>query len=660
MSAVRRWYILLVCAVSLQSVAWAAIALLRNLLTVGREVPATTIALQVAIVVIGLPLYLVHWLWAQRLAMQIPGERASAVRRLYLYGTLAGLLAPFIANTFDIVWELSWLALGGATEYTYSSTPVVVHDLSAIVVLALLWSYHYRVTSADARAFPESGNTATVRRLYILGFAAAGVAMTTLAIIHLLRWIMFNLGTGDAIAGGDPSGLSGEVARLIVGLPLWLVFWRRAQRLFAGASQEERESALRKLCLYLAVFVASLTVVTNVAFMLAGLFRRLLALPPRGDIRVPLPIVIGVCVVWAYHAYVLRGDAAVAGASPRQAAVRRLYLYLVAGVGLAAFLVGLSGDISVLIRSMSARSFGGALAEQLASFSAALIAGLPVWLLPWRQAQILAVSLTPAAGEERRSVVRKIFLYSFLFVATMAVLSGAVYIVWQLLTIALGERPAPGLSSNLAQAIAFSLIGVGVWLYHGSALRADGRLAKRGRVERLSSTRVTVLDAGDGRFGRAVLDGLRRDLPGLALDPIGLTDPAARAMGIERPVGDQQKPVARRLAEAGLIVGPWDMVVAGRVGGSVTAEIAEAVAGSPGRKLLAPTRIEGWEWAGVDRWDAEALARQTVLAITQIALGEDVRPVRPLTAGAIIGIIVGVLFLLILLAFPVLYYFGGL
>jgi uncharacterized protein YqgC (DUF456 family) len=61
---------------------------------------------------------------------------------------------------------------------------------------------------------------------------------------------------------------------------------------------------------------------------------------------------------------------------------------------------------------------------------------------------------------------------------------------------------------------------------------------------------------------------------------------------------------------------------------------------------------------GVDRWSTEALIRQTVEAVKQIAAGEEVKPSRSLSAGAIIGIIIGVFFLLILLAIPVLFFFA--
>jgi hypothetical protein len=74
--------------------------------------------------------------------------------------------------------------------------------------------------------------------------------------------------------------------------------------------------------------------------------------------------------------------------------------------------------------------------------------------------------------------------------------------------------------------------------------------------------------------------------------------------------------------------------------------------------LLIPLRAEGWDWAGVDWWDSEALVRQTVRAVKQIVEGEEIKPIRPLSAIAIIGTIIGVLFLLSLLV-SVLNFFGN-
>jgi tetrahydromethanopterin S-methyltransferase subunit F len=48
---------------------------------------------------------------------------------------------------------------------------------------------------------------------------------------------------------------------------------------------------------------------------------------------------------------------------------------------------------------------------------------------------------------------------------------------------------------------------------------------------------------------------------------------------------------------------------------------------------------------------------QAVHAVRQLAAGEAIKPARPLSAGAIIGIVLGVLFLLILIVVPMLNYF---
>jgi hypothetical protein len=653
MSTVRRWYIYLVSAISLQAVTWAIIVLLRNLLISRLNPPPTLIAFPIAVILVGLPIFLAHWLWGQRLAGKVVEEQEATLRRLYLYGTMAAFLGPFAANAFDLIGTL--LRAESTLDrrpYRLTSGDAIVYHLLALLVLGVLWFYHQRIVAGDSKAVPETGGAATVRRLYVLGFSAAGLTVTTLAMIHLLRWIMLQFG-GNVVKGSSLDvGLTTEITRLIIGVPSWLIFWRWAQQLFDGPSEEERESALRKLYLYGAVFIGALGAVANATAILASVFRRVLGLPPEGDIRFPLPIIIAMGMLWAYHAFVLRDDAEKTREAPRQAGVRRLYLYLIAAVGLSALLVGLSGDISVVIRSLD-KGFGTELREQLAWFTAAIIAGLPVWILPWRQVQDRAVEFGPAGTDARRSMVRKIYVYFFLFVATMTVLSSAVFIVFKVLSWFLG-LDAPTLS-ELGHSIAFSMIAVGVWLYHGFALRSDHKLSSQEQVRQLEGLRVAVVDISDGHFGRAVVQALKQEMPDLDLEPIVLTQPSTEDL-VGETEGDDEK--IATLAQAGLIVGPWMIAVPGGAEGTVTPAIAQAVLDSPALKLLAPIWAEGWDWAGVDRWDAEALVRQTVSAVKQIAAGEEVKPARPLGAGAIIAIIIGGLFLLILLTIPLLRFFA--
>jgi hypothetical protein len=285
----------------------------------------------------------------------------------------------------------------------------------------------------------------------------------------------------------------------------------------------------------------------------------------------------------------------------------------------------------VIIRFFD-EGFGTQLREQLAWSTAAIIVGLPVWILPWRQVQARAVERGSTGVEARGSTVRKIYLYLFLFAATMTVLSSAVYILFKILSWMLGAD-APTLS-ELGHAIALSVIAVGVWLYHGFVLRGDYRLSGQAQAVRMEDLRLAVVDVGEGQFGRAVVEALKRETPGLDLEPIVLGQ-----------LADGE--VSARLTRAGLIVGPWSVAVVGGAEGAVSATVAQAVTSSPAQKLLVPSRVTGWDWAGVERWSAEVLVRQTVRAIGQIAAGEEVRPARPLSIGSVAGIVVGVLFLLI-------------
>ena len=650
MNSARRWYIYLVCAISLQAVTWAVIALLRNMLAGGGG-GITAIAFQIATIIITLPLFLVHWLWAQRLADRDIEEREASLRGIYHYGMMASFLGPVIANAYSLISLLLWLATGkpgfdpSSYEYTdFAPVEWIIYDLIAISVCALLWFYQKRVVAEDVKTSTESDGFATMRRLYMFVFSAWGIIMTTTAVIHIIRWIMFQFGRSSISLGNEVEYLTDEITRLIVGVPLWLIFWRGAQNLFSGPSESERESALRKFYLYTTIFVAVLTAVTNATGVLAGLFRRMLSLPSQGDIRTPLPIILGMALLWVYHVFVLKDDASVSAESEKQGGVRRLYSYLIAGIGLAAFLIGLSGDLSVLIRSFS-QSFGESMKESLAWFTAALIAGLPVWLIPWRQAQNEAVALTPDGIEGRRSVVRKIYLYFYLFLATMTVLSGAVYILYRFLSLALGARGEGNLASGIAQAIAYSLVGVGVWLYHGSALRGDGISSRRELAQRLKDVRVAVVDAGEAGFGQALFGRLQQEEPDLNFDLVTLS----------AKDDESKQTIISKLGGAGVIVGPWSIAVEG---GTVDVAITQAVVNSPARKILVPIHVDGWDWAGIDAWNMDGLMQQTVRAVKQWAGGEEIKAVRPMTIGEIIGTAIGVLILLLLLAIPLVAYFA--
>jgi hypothetical protein len=651
----RRIYIYVVSAISLNAVAWAIISLLRNLLISKLKPDVTSLAFQTAVILIGLPVFLVHWFWAQRLCRRDEEERGAVLRKIYFYGIQAAFLIPIIDSTLAVLSTLFLLPTHRISRMFYpklSSGETILYYLIAVIVLGALWYYQQLVKNEDVKITPEAGESAAVRRLFIFSFSAAGLSMTTLAFINLIRWIMFELGgrTETLIFGGGDSIY--DIARLVVGIPLWLVFWTWAGRLFIGPEVEERESILRKFYLYLVILLSVLASVTSITYILEGLFRRLLnvtsADASSGDIRLPISIIIGTGIVWAYHAYVLREDTKKVEDIPRQQAIKRIYFYLVAGIGLAAFLSGVSGDLSVLIRSLDQGAFIMDFKRQLTWFLSVTIAGLPVWILPWRQVQEQTLLSGLEGVRERQSVVRKTYLYFFIFIATLTVLSSVIFIVFKILSMVLGE-PSPTIS-ELGQPLAYSLIAVGVLLYHGSLLREDQRRLKADQTVQYKDFQITVVDLIDRDLTQSFIDRLKTEIPGALLSIITLDQE-----GGDTEVEVEKQGLLEKINNAKVIVGPWMMTVSGWGDGLVSDDIAQAIMKSPARKILIPLRADRWEWAGVEHLKKDILIRQIVRAVRQALGGEEVKLVKPLGAGAIIGIVIAAILILSLLSIPLIY-----
>ncbi len=625
MSNARRWYVYLTSAITLHSATWAIIALLRNLMIFG--IQRSAVAFQVAVLIIGLPVFLFHWLWGQRLAEKEKAERGNTVRRLYLYGMMAGLLAPIATNIYDLIRRL-FKEINPLQSRAYerlSQGDAILYHVIALVILSLIWFYLQSVTKEDSKIVPETGSSATVRRLYVLCFSATGLTMVTLGVIHLIRWVMLQFGNQVVVGSGLNLGLTNEITRLLVGVPLWIIFWRWAQRLYEG-SDEERDSALRKFYLYSAVFVGAMDVIGWGTTIIAETLGKWIgAGPSSGDIRTPLPIIIGGGLLWAFHAFVLRDDANYEE-NTRQAGVRRLYNYLIAAIGFSALLLGLVGIVTILIQSIDDR-------DLLAYSISGIIVGLPVWLIPWRQLQAQAAEAGPKGDDARESTARKIYLYFFIFMATATALSCAVYIVYRLIDMMLGGKP-PTLNV-LAESIALIVISAAVWVYHGSILRGERETSEEARQEKLQAMRAVLLCLKEDTFEKALLGAVREEVPDLNLALLDVNDAK----------------LAETLADTDLILGSWVLAISGGADGKLATKVAKAVTASSAHKLLLPTWHTNWDWAGVTAWQEEKLVQQTVYALKQLLDGKSIKIFRPVGAGTIIlSVVGGIIILLILLA----------
>ncbi|MFN8474614.1 MAG: DUF5671 domain-containing protein [Anaerolineae bacterium] len=640
MSTVRRWYIYLVSAISLVAVGLAVSQLLGHMLSSQTIVALEATALQLAVIVIGLPIYLAHWLWAQRLAGRDSEEQGAALRWLYLYGLLAWSLGAAIVAVWSVV-EVAVGALGARGSFFERTDPVglALDWTPAILVWGALWLYHHRLITANRVKAGATEWADPLRRLYVYTYSAAGLAMTVTAVLALLARLIDSVTpTVSGIAIGFPVE---DVTTLIVGLPVWLAFWLWAQRLFTTPDEEERHSTIRKFYLYAVIFAAVVMAVGTATLLLGYSLQRALGVPTESQsLGQWLAMIIAGLTIWAYHAVTLRQDERIAGAVPQEAAIRRVYLYLVAAIGLTTLLIGLAGDLSVLIRSLAGPGLIQDLRAQLAWFTAAVVAGLPVWLLAWWPAQSAAVASGAAGMAERRSVTRKIYLYLFLFAATMTILSSAVFLVSRVVYWALSGHVSGNPPSEVGHAIAFTIIAAAVWLYHGALLRRDGRALKADEAARLHGIRVAILDGENGSFGTSIVEALQNRMPGLTLEPMGLTPAAARALGgeLDTPHGLEM------LAQSHIVVAPWSLLIPGEG----KEKVAAAIAASPARKLLIPVACDGWLLAGVSAVRPDELINDAADDVGRLAVGEAAQPRRVSVARMALTAVAGLIGLFIL------------
>jgi hypothetical protein len=264
-----------------------------------------------------------------------------------------------------------------------------------------------------------------------------------------------------------------------------------------------------------------------------------------------------------------------------------------------------------------------------------VIVATPVWLVPWRAMQHLATtpaSVTEGSADERRSTVRKVYLYFFVFIASLTVFGSVGWFVFQILTFVLGADLDDDFLTQVLNALVISLLAVGVWLYHWWAIRRDGQLEQQEQRQRLAQITVVVIDGEQGELGRSLIREMKAELPGIQLKPVGITAQATEAMA-------GQAFSTSLLDQANYLVGSWQSLTG--------SEVAPAAASSPALKFVVPLADRDWIWTGIRARSTEYYARQAVQGIKQAIDGEEISFGLDWDLGTIAAIVLGILVFLI-------------
>jgi len=529
MKTIRRLYFYAVALISIEVVVWGTINLLRSIFTANKIVDsASTLAQALSLILVGVPIFLVHWMWAQRVSAKDDEEKTATIRAIFFYGILLGTLIPAVQNllalidrTFLVTANLytSRAILGGSQTWS--------DNLIAIVVNLLIAAYFWNILKDEWRTLPETENFAEIRRLYRFIWMLYGLLLAIFGAQQALDYA-FTLSAESVLGAIGRETVVNAIALMVVGAPIWFFSWRILQNVLPDTA--ERESYLRLGILYL----LSLGGVSVVLTAGGNLIYRLLmqALGEGGNfsefmqnIGGPISIGLPFAVIWAYYGKWLNQQFAFDEDVPRRAGKQRLYFYILSFLGLAATFFAIASLFSVVIDLIFTRSYlsSSGFASALSTALAALIAGLPLWLLTWRPMQAEALTEDSVGDHARRSVIRKTYLYLVLFASVIGGMISGGTLIFTLINSALGGDTGDIAKSALNSLQVFALFVV-LLLYHLSALRRDGAARADALEAKQESFKLVVLDDGDGKFGESVRVAFAKRAPKVPVTVVNIKD----------------------------------------------------------------------------------------------------------------------------------------
>lgn len=217
----------------------------------------------------------------QSLADQHEDEARSGTRRLYLYvAVVAGAFATLVPLA-AVLRELLLLLLGGSGGSLNTLLDQMIDPISVIPAGLAVWVWHWRRLRADELRYGESGEGATVRRIYFYAVAATGLVLTWLGLIGVVQVLLDRLFTVDFAKFSElwREPLATGLSLLLVGAPVWALHWQAVQRVARQSTNDgaiERGSLPRRIYLYGVVLAGALLILFSLAQVAYRVFLYLL------------------------------------------------------------------------------------------------------------------------------------------------------------------------------------------------------------------------------------------------------------------------------------------------------------------------------------------------------------------------------------------------
>jgi len=447
-------------------------------------------SLAIALLLVAVPVWYLHYRAADAAARRSLRERGAALRSAYLqivvlvtallvfgYGQrvlhliLQAVLVGDVPQLFPL--EPSWEARAAG------AFAMVLAAAGALV-------FHLRLAAADRASGAVTGRAAEVGFFVRYALAVVGLLFFGFSLASTLAGVWERLlfpfpdpvlpPRVPVLLAPRPSretsllfDLANAIPQVVAGLALWLAAWLPAQRSVLRA-EGERTSLARRLAIYFVIAVSAFIVLFGLTTVVAALLAR--ALGERiadadlgRQLGSPMFFAIVFAAAWWYHRRVVEGEATRETEAGRAAGIRRAYYYLIAAIGLAMAAIGAAGAVGAI-----GSGWLGLMnhdAREMATWIALVLTGGPAWAFHWRTQQ------KRLDDDERRALQRRVYLYLAILGSVAAVLVFGSALLFNLLKGVLAFHFDLALWHDLWHFSVDTAVGAVALAWHFRLVRAD-------------------------------------------------------------------------------------------------------------------------------------------------------------------------------------------
>ena len=259
--------------------------------------------------------------WAVQWRAVATSDEQSVLRQVYLYGfTFLGgaSLALWGAAAFIFIIIAKLVGADGTDTTADYIRQFILPGVGLLIGLGLL-AYHWTTLQQDAGRRVMAGHLpatdqSRLSRSFTYIMSAVGLIALVPGLMALLGYILLIATADDVLTRTteDAQFLAVAITMIIVGAPLWLVFWRRVVK-------ADPTALIRRIYLYVILIALGGTWLFTLVTLIAAVLTEILGQGSSflDETLIPsVSIVIPAVAFFVYHALVLRDDARRRPATP--------------------------------------------------------------------------------------------------------------------------------------------------------------------------------------------------------------------------------------------------------------------------------------------------------------------------------------------------------